>query len=224
VPSLALGTGLVTPLELASAYTAFPGGGSVAAPRAILRVLDADGALAFESFPSRRRVFSEAAAFQAVSMLRDVVERGTASGARSLGFPVAGKTGTTDAFKDAWFVGFSSSVVVAVWVGFDQPETIVKNGYGSRVALPIFVDFMRRTARLRPPGNFRPPLGIHEQELCRISFLRPVEECPTYTEYFKDGDSVPRELCSVHRGSLRQEAKRAVQGFWRALRRIFEGE
>lgn len=224
VPSLSLGTGLVTPLELARAYTAFPGGGRVAAPRAMVRVLDADGALAFESLPARRQVFSEAVAFQSVSMLRDVVERGTASRARSLGFPVAGKTGTTDGFKDAWFVGFSSSLVVAVWVGFDQPETIGKDGYGARVALPVFVDFMRRTARVRPPRSFRPPPAIHGEELCRISYLRPVEECPTYVEYFKEGDSVPQGLCSIHRGSLKQEAKRAVLGFWRALRRILERE
>jgi penicillin-binding protein 1A len=224
VASLALGTGLATPLELATAYTAFPGGGSLAEPRAIARVLDANGALAFESSPSHRRVISDAVAFQAVSMLRDVVKRGTGSSARSLGFPVAGKTGTTDEFKDAWFVGFSSSMVVAVWVGFDQPETIGREGYGGRVALPIFVDFMRRTAGARPPRSFQPPPSVHEQELCRISYLRPVEACPTYLEYFKDGDSAPQGLCSIHQGSLKREAKRALSGVWRTLRRIFEHE
>ena len=79
----------------------------------------------------------------------DVVDVGTGASARSLGvrFPIAGKTGTTDDFKDAWFVGFSTSLVAGVWVGFDQPATIGKDGYGARYALPIWADFMARTAR-----------------------------------------------------------------------------
>ena len=126
VPSLSLGTGLMTPLELTAAYAAFPNGGHAVVPRAIVRVLDADGGVALDVPVQSERVVSVQTAFQMVSMLGDVVDRGTGAAVRRAGvaFPVGGKTGTTNEFKDAWFVGFSSNLVVGVWVGFDQPKTI----------------------------------------------------------------------------------------------------
>jgi penicillin-binding protein 1A len=161
-------------------------------------------------------------------MLRDVVEVGTGSAARSQGVtvPAGGKTGTTNEFKDAWFVGFSSEVVAGVWVGYDQPEPIGEDAYAARIALPIWSDFMRRAARALPPQEFVPPASLREMELCRISYLRPVQGCPTYTEYFKEGDSVPGRLCPLHEGSLKQEAQRAIEGLvgrlGRALKDIFK--
>lgn len=154
VPSLSLGTGLVTPLELTTAFAMFPNGGRSVRPRGILRILDEDGSVAFTNPVVRENVIAPEVAYQMVSMLQDVVDRGTASDARRMGvrFAVGGKTGTTDDFKDAWFVGFSSSLVVGVWVGFDQPATIGREAYGARYALPIWSDFMRRAARVRPPG------------------------------------------------------------------------
>jgi penicillin-binding protein 1A len=154
-----------------------------------------------------------------VSMLRDVVDRGTGSAARAMGVrgPVGGKTGTTDDYHDAWFVGFSSSVVAAVWVGYDQPSPIGRDAYGARIALPIWADFMKRTARARPVGEFPIPEGLHTEELCTVSYLRPVQDCPTYLEYFKEGDTIPSALCSIHRGTLKQRAARAVQGILRSL-------
>jgi len=228
VPSLALGTGLVTPLELTAAYAVFPNGGWAVKPRAIVRILDDGGSTAYENPVDRRRVLSEPVAFQALTMLRDVVDMGTAASARSLGLriPAGGKTGTTDEFKDAWFVGFSTSVVAGVWVGFDQPAAIGRDAYGARVALPIWAEFMRRTARALPAGEFEPPPGMREVELCRVSYLRPVETCPVYVEYFKEGDDIPSRLCPIHRGSLRQEARRAVDdllaSLGRKLRHIFK--
>ena len=134
-------------------------------------------------------------------------------------FPAGGKTGTTNAFKDAWFVGFSSSMVVGVWVGFDQPKTIASNAYGSRYALPIWSDFMRRTARRRPPQAFEVPAGLRELELCAVSYERPVDGCPTYIEYLKDGDDAPGRLCTIHKGSIKQRVRRAVEGFFSGLGR-----
>src|SRR5436190_12343310 len=227
VPSLALGTGLVTPLELTAAYAIFPNGGYAVKPRAIVRILDDGGATAYENPLALRRVLSEPAAFQALTMLRDVVDMGTAASARSMGLrmPAGGKTGTTDEFKDAWFVGFSTSVVAGVWVGFDQPATIGREAYGARIALPIWTEFMRRTARALPAASFEPPAGLREVELCRVSYLRPVENCPTYVEYFKEGDDVPSRLCPIHRGSFKQEARRAVNdllsSLGRKLRHLF---
>jgi 1A family penicillin-binding protein len=219
VASLALGTGLVSPLDLTAAYTIFPSGGEVARPRGILSVFDGSGSQVFDRPIARERIISAPVAFQMTSMLRDVIERGTGASARALGVrgAVAGKTGTTDEYRDAWFVGFSRSVVVGVWVGFDQPATIGRDAYGARVALPIWAEFMKRTARELPPADFRIPDGVTTEELCSVSYLRPVEGCPTYTEYFKDGDKVPSGLCPIHRGTLKQRATRAIEGFFRGL-------
>jgi penicillin-binding protein 1A len=228
VPSLALGTGLVTPLELTAAYAAFPNAGFAVKPRAIVEVVEADGSVAYESEVRRKRVLSAPVAFQALTMLRDVVDLGTGAGVRERGvrFPVGGKTGTTDDFKDAWFVGFSSTVVAGVWVGFDQPSTIRPEGYGARVALPIWADFMRQAARVRPPGAFEVPYGLEEVELCRVSYLKPVDGCPTYVEYLKEGDDVPRGLCPLHHGSFKQVARRTLDrwlsGLGRKLKSIFD--
>src|SRR5688500_6826473 len=190
VPSLALGAGVVTPLAMTAAYSVFHNGGFAVRPRDITRVRDADGATALQQRVESERVISPQVAFQMVSMLSDVVDRGTGAPVRRLGvrFPVGGKTGTTDDYKDAWFVGFSSSIVAGVWVGFDQPETIGKDAYGARYALPIWADFMQRAARVRAPAEFERPAGLEEEALCVISHRKPVDGCPLYTEYFKDGD------------------------------------
>jgi 1A family penicillin-binding protein len=219
VPSLALGTGLVTPLDLAAAYTMFPGGGQVVRPRGLVRVVDANGEEVLNRPTERARVISSESAFQMVTMLRDVVDRGTGSSVRALGVrgPLGGKTGTTDEYRDAWFVGFSNAVVVGVWVGFDQPAPIGRDAYGARIALPIWADFMKRVARETPPREFAVPSGLEPVELCNVSYARPVDECTVYTEYFKEGDVVPSQLCSIHRGTLKQRAVRAVGGFLRSL-------
>ena len=138
-------------------------------------------------------------------------------------FPVGGKTGTTDDFKDAWFVGFTSSTVVGVWVGEDQPKTIGREGYGARYALPIWSDFIKAAARRRGAREFGPPETLREEQLCSVSYLKPVEGCPVYTEYFKEGDQVPTRLCPIHQGSVKQQIKRAVQGFFSGLGRKLKG-
>jgi penicillin-binding protein 1A len=227
VPSLALGSGLVTPLALTTAFSMFPNGGLRVRPRDIARVRDADGGTAFEQRVETERVIAPEVAFQMVSMLEDAVDRGTGSAARQLGirFPIGGKTGTTNEFKDAWFVGFSSSVVVGVWVGYDDPRPIGAAGYGGRYALPIWADFMQRAPRLRPPLEFERPAGLAEEALCAISYRKPVDGCPIYTEYFKEGDEVPDRLCTIHPGSIRQRLTRTVQGWMseagRRIRGIF---
>jgi membrane carboxypeptidase/penicillin-binding protein len=225
VPSLALGTGLVTPLSLTAAFAVFPNGGYAVHPRDITRVRDADGSVALQQAVERDRALSPDVAFQMVSMLEDVVDRGTGAPARRLGvrFPAGGKTGTTDDYKDAWFVGFSSSIVAGVWVGFDQPEPIGAEAFGARYALPIWADFMQRAARIRPAGGFERPAGLQEETLCAISYLKPVDGCPLYTEYFKDGDQIPDQLCPLHKGSVRQRITRTVQGWVAELGRRIKG-
>src|SRR5205814_4073381 len=180
VPSLALGTGLVTPLDLTAAFTVFPAGGEVAHPRGVTAVYAAAGSEVWARPVERERVMREEVAFQMTSMLRDVIERGTGMPARALGVrgAVAGKTGTTDDYRDAWFVGFSQAVVAGVWVGFDQPSPIGRDAYGARIALPIWAEFMKRTAGEFPASDFAMPAGLKMDELCSISYLRPVDGCP----------------------------------------------
>ena len=225
VPSLALGAGVVTPLALTTAYSVFPNGGFAVLPRDITRVRDADGNTAFQQDVESERVSEPDVAFQMVSMLSDAIDRGTGAPARRLGvrFPVGGKTGTTNDFKDAWFVGFSSSLVAGVWVGFDTPETIGRDAYGSRYALPIWADFMQRAARVRPARAFERPAGLEEEALCAITYVKPVDGCPLYTEYFKEGDDVPNRLCTLHQGSIRQRVTRTVQGWMAEMGRRVRG-
>jgi 1A family penicillin-binding protein len=221
VPSLALGSGLVTPLELTAAYGVFPALGIYSRPRGLVTVRSADGDALHTTHVERDRVLPEDVAFQMVSMLEDVVDRGTGSRVRALGVrgTIGGKTGTTSDYRDAWFVGFSSSVVAGVWVGFDQPRTIGDGTTGARAALPIWADFMRRTARRLPSTPIEAPAGMRPQELCRLSHQRPLDGCPVYTEYLKDGDAVPTGWCPLHPGSLRQRAERAIDGLVGSLLR-----
>jgi penicillin-binding protein 1A len=219
VPSLALGTGLVTPLDLTAGFAVFPNGGYAVTPRAIIRAVDADGSVAFANEVERKQVLSEESAFQVVTMLQDVVDYGTASAVRSMGLraPLGGKTGTTSEFKDAWFVGFSTSVVAGVWIGYDQPQPIGPDAYGARVALPVWADFMRRTPL--PAEEWSPPTTLEDISLCRISYLRPVDGCPVYTEYFKENDAIPKQMCPVHRGNLKQQARRVLDDLLRGIGR-----
>jgi 1A family penicillin-binding protein len=225
VPSLALGSGLVTPLDLTAAYAVFPTLGYRVQPRGIVSVQNASGELVHQVHIEREQILSEQVAFQMVTMLQDVVDRGTGASARQLGVlgPMGGKTGSTNDYRDAWFVGFSSSVVVGVWVGFDQPERIRVGGTGARVALPIWADFMKRVSRRLPAEPFAPPPDLRSEELCLISYQRPVEGCPTYMEHFKDGDEIPSRLCTVHQGNLKQQVQKAVQGLFGALGRGIRG-
>jgi 1A family penicillin-binding protein len=224
VPSLALGSGLVTPLELARGYSAFANGGWRVEPRGVLQVTDADGGLVFDQRIQRAQAMSDAVAFQVTSMLQDVVSRGTGEIIRSHGvtFPVAGKTGTTNDFKDAWFAGYSSSLVAVVWVGLDQPASMGREYYGAKVAGPIWAEFMRRASATYRPQAFRPPRTVRAVSLCRVSYAKPVNGCPVYDEYFKAGDAEPSRLCTQHRGGFKQETRKVVEGVlgWLA-RKVF---
>jgi penicillin-binding protein 1B len=219
VPSLALGSGLVSPLDLTAAYGVFPSLGYRVRPRGIVSVHNGQGDIVHRVHLERERILSEQVAFQMVSMLQDVVDRGTGAAARRYGVrgAVGGKTGSTNDYRDAWFVGFSSSVVAGVWTGFDQPARIREGGSGASVALPIWADFMRRVARDLPSEPIAPPAALRGEELCRLSYHRPLDGCPTYIEYFKDGDVIPTRLCPIHSGNFKQQAQRAVQGLLTAL-------
>jgi membrane carboxypeptidase/penicillin-binding protein len=221
VPSLALGSGLVTPLDLTAAYAVFPNMGYRIRPRGLVQVTNADGESVHQVHIEREKILPEEVAFQMVTMLQDVVQRGTGAAVRAQGVrgAIGGKTGTTSEYRDAWFVGFNASVVVGVWVGYDQPQTISEGASGSRAALPIWTDFMRRTTRRLPARAFAAPESMRSEQMCMISYHRALDGCPSYTEYFKEGDSVPTQLCELHSGTLQQRAERALRGLFGALGR-----
>jgi penicillin-binding protein 1A len=223
VASLALGTGLVSPLQLTGAYAVFPNGGYAIRPHGITSVTDAHGVEVLDHEDDRDRVISEETAFQMVSLMRDVLDRGTGSAARLRGvtFPAGGKTGTTNDGHDAWFVGFTSSLVVGVWVGLDTPAPMA-NASGARYALPIWSDFMAKAARVLPARAFVPPANLHEESLCSVSYLKPTEFCPVYREYFKTTDETPDATCRLHREpSIRERVQDTLRGWLDRLKGIF---
>ncbi len=170
VPSLALGSGEVTLQAMTAAYAAFANKGRVPQPMVIRRVEDRDGRVLFTAEEQSTQAVSEATAYLMASMLADVINAGTGARARALGFalPAAGKTGTTNEYKDAWFVGFTPMLVTGVWVGFDEPHTIMPNGFASDIAVPMWASFMKAATRGNKPGWLSPPAGITSATVCRL--------------------------------------------------------
>jgi 1A family penicillin-binding protein len=215
VPSLALGAGEVTLASLTSAYGAFANGGVVHRPVTVVRVEDSDGKLLYQAPQNGIRAVSESTAFMMAAMLADVVNAGTAYRARSEGFtlPAAGKTGTTNDYMDAWFVGFTPSLVSGVWIGFDQPRTIVRNGYAGDLAVPLWARFMKAATKDHKPEWLERPKDIVAANVCRASGMLPAGGCHhvevlsregnaeirslIYTEYFKRG-TAPQDICPLH--------------------------
>ena len=154
---VALGAAEVTLLEQTSAYSVFPSDGVRVNPRYITKVTDYEGRVLEEDFAEVRDVISSNTARIMTSMLRDVVLHGTGINATNLKYPLAGKTGTTNNFTDAWFVGFSPSLTCGVWMGFDEKKSLGPGETGAHAALPIWMDFMKMALAGKEPGDFAPP-------------------------------------------------------------------
>ena len=215
VPSLALGAGEVTLASMTAAYGAFAQSGIVRDPIFIRRVEDDEGRLLFVAERSERQVISPATAFMMSSILADVVDSGTAARSRALGFklPAAGKTGTTNDFVDAWFVGFTPRLVAGAWVGYDEPRTIMANGFAADVAVPLWTAFMKVATKNDPKVWFEPPPDIIAVPVCRVSGMLPAAGCKSvpsvdangnvsykssiYTDYFVRGKE-PLQTCTMH--------------------------
>src|SRR5207253_11458917 len=170
VPSLALGSGEVTLQTMTAAYAAFANHGLVPQPMLIRRAEDQDGRVLYKADESSTRAVSDVTAFLMSTMLADVINAGTGARARRLGFtlPAAGKTGTTNDFNDAWFVGYTPHLAAGVWVGFDQPHTIVPNGFAADIAVPAWATFMKAATKNDKPEWLLPPPGISTATVCRI--------------------------------------------------------
>ena len=199
VPSLALGSGEVTLQAMTAAYAAFANHGMVPRPMMIRRVEDQDGVVLYEAHESATRAISDTTAFLMSTMMADVINAGTGNRARQLGFtlPAAGKTGTTNEFNDAWFVGFTPKLVTGVWVGFDQPHTILPNGFAADVAVPVWAKFMKVATRNDTPEWLTPPQGIVSAKVCPMSGRLATDGCQEYSDYFVYG-SEPKTYCNQH--------------------------
>ncbi len=152
----ALGAADITLWEQVSAFSVFPNDGVRVLPREIRRVTSYSGEVLEEDYPDATEVIPSSVARAMVSMMEDVVQSGTSQRAKALNRPVAGKTGTTNDWTDAWFIGYTPSLVCGVWVGYDEKISLGKGEEGSRVALPIFVQFMQSVYDDQPPEQFFP--------------------------------------------------------------------
>jgi len=153
---VALGAAEVTLFEQTSAFSVFPNDGVRVAPRYLTKVVDYEGRVLEENYPEVKDVVSSQTARIMTSMLREVVLHGTAIAAASMKYPIAGKTGTTNDFTDAWFIGFSPSVTTGVWIGYDEKKSLGAKETGARAALPIWMDFMKVALAGKDAGEFQP--------------------------------------------------------------------
>jgi penicillin-binding protein 1B len=221
VPSLAIGSADVAPIEIARAYATLANGGIRPEIRTFEDVVAADGRT-LERRPVRfERVLDAGTAFLVTTLLEGVVNRGTAAGVRASGLagPIAGKTGTSDDERDAWFAGFTPELVVIVWVGYDEPRSIGLPA--SQVALPIWVRFVREALGGTARGAFLPPPEVVRVDVDPLTGARALASCPrSEPEWFLQG-AEPVEVCPhdvyVDRNGVRRPAEPPG-----AIERLFE--
>lgn len=222
-PSVHLGAADIIPAELVAAYAAFGNGGARVRPRVITGVDDARGRTIWRAPVVRQAALDEGVAFLTLSLLEDVVDRGTAAGVRGGGFwlPAAGKTGTSNEGKDAWFIGLTPDLVAGVWLGFDQPRPILPGASGGRLAVPVWTAFMKQAYADRPaPAAWVPPASVVSLPVDTVTGLLATGNCPTEAvriEYFLPGTE-PTEPCPLHPES---GVERFFDRLWRSFRRVF---
>ncbi|MCK5419802.1 MAG: penicillin-binding protein, partial [Desulfobacterales bacterium] len=169
--SLALGTSEVTLMDLTSAFSTFPNKGEKIKPFGVLEVVDRQGRVIWRAKSQKRLVMSRTGAAIVTNMLEGVINEGTGRRARILGRAVAGKTGTTDDYKDALFIGFSPSIIAGVWVGQDLGGSLGEKETGARAALPIWIDFMNATFQRDPHQYFDIPDDVSQIRMDPVTGL-----------------------------------------------------
>jgi penicillin-binding protein 1A len=213
VLSMSLGAGETTVLRMTTAYATIANGGRKVRPTLIDRIQDRYGRTIYKHdsricdgctedtwegqeepllIDDREQVLDPMTAYQITSMMEGVVQRGTATSVRAVGRPVAGKTGTTNDEKDAWFMGYTPDLAVGVFVGFDNPKPMGRGATGGQVAAPIFTDFVKKALAEKPPVEFRVPRGLQLIPINRRTGLRTAAGTPgTILESFKPGMAPP---------------------------------
>ena len=197
-PSLALGAFEVIPLELARAYCVFAAEGVQPFPLSLKGVVDEHDNILEQTHLNIERLIPPAEAFIMTAMLQSVVNEGTARSLkwRGVSWPVAGKTGTTNDFRDAWFVGYTPDILALVWVGFDNGDTIAATG--AAAALPIWADLMNAIPQYRSETEFKAPQGVEKILVCSVTGLIAVDNCPEPAEVYFLAGHTPAEPCALH--------------------------
>jgi penicillin-binding protein 1B len=213
VPSLALGAAEVTPLEVAVSFASLANNGVRTQPLAVKQVLDPNGRVLEKRDVRVEKVLSPQMAFMMNHLMKGVLDRGTGELARRWGFtrPAAGKTGTTNDFKDAWFVGYTPDLLAVVWVGFDNQSKLGLSG--AQAALPIWTDFMKRATEGTPVTDFIPPPGIKIVDIDPLSGQPATPNCPqVIREAFVEGEE-PTGTCPLHPSSTLHTTARSIWNF-----------
>jgi len=215
-----LGQDPVIPLEIVSAFTVFPNRGVHVEPLAVLRVEDKEGNVIDEFVPRQQEVINEETAYVMTDLLRTVVDdpRGTGFATRwryNFRRPAAGKTGTTNDFRNAWFVGFTPQLAAGVWVGFDDERITLGEGQaGAVTALPIWAPFMKMTydtlGSELPYADFEMPGGVVRVKICKETKKLATDTCPEIMEEIFIRGTEPTETCEIHRGPNRTRRERNI--------------
>jgi penicillin-binding protein 1A len=233
-PASYLGAFEATLVQMTNAYSVFPNQGTRRQAHIVERVVDASGDLIYNANRVEGKTMDPGVCWLTTSMLMKVLDHGTGAGAKSMGWnkPAAGKTGTTNDYKDAWFVGYTSSLTAGVWVGLDKPETIMAKGYGAALALPIWVDVMNAAGQQRYPAlAFKPGVQLQRVGVCASTGELATAACDranaSYTAELPVS-CIPRASCHNHGGTPREDytdAGRAkTPGILRSFKRFFTGE
>lgn len=208
MPAIYLGAFETTLKNLTAAYTMFPNDGVRRQPYLIDHIEDRYGKTIYKATRAELRCISPAINFVMNELLRDVIRKGTAVAAASYGLkvPAAGKTGTTNDYKDAWFVGYTTRLTCGVWVGMDHPQRIADKGYGSALALPVWVDFIENASSWKYVAEkFKVPSNLKTTELCRVSGSVATDECraagTVYQAQLPDV-MIPHVYCADHGGMM----------------------
>ena len=204
VDALALGTSEVYPIEIVSAYAALANKGVYSKPFGITKIVDRYGNVIKEFFPDRKEVLSEETSYLMTSLLQTVMDRGTGGSARwkyKFNRPAAGKTGTTQGWSDAWFVGYTPQIAAGCWYGVDDFRVPLGPGQdGSKAALPAWARFMKNahdTLKM-PVEKFEKPDLIKKKEICAVTKKKPLPACPIEKEIYKVGTE-PTQNCNIHK-------------------------
>jgi penicillin-binding protein 1A len=203
MPAIYLGAFGTTLKSLVGAYTMFANQGVRKQPYIVERIEDRYGKTIYKASRAELKCLEPGVNFLVNELLREVILHGTAASAATLGLKVeaAGKTGTTDEYKDAWFLGYTTRLTCGVWVGMDRPQTITNRGYGSALALPIWVDFMEEAAKFKYEALPFARAELAPVVLCRASGLLAIPACVeagTSYEVTLPREVAPKETCTVH--------------------------
>ena len=237
-PAIYIGSFETDLKDLTAAYSVFPNAGARKQAYIIERIDNQRHKPIYLAAHISTPSLDPGAAWMTSRLMEEVLTSGTAASARSLGFklPAAGKTGTTNDYKDAWFLGYTSTLTCGVWVGFDQPTTIVPHGYGAALALPVWVQVMNKAAQHYPAEPLQPTMPLQHTRVCSLSNQLATTGCMSAGSAYDIDlpvDKVPTTACQTHGGSQWPFAQQAPNGpqkafsapsrFFRSFRRFFGG-